>query len=158
MLEIFVDKDTKLIKHRDLTGPEKYTILSATNLSTLLPTYCNTTVDKIEVILDGFRQLISTLDNVQGDDNQKLVDVSSVAKAWLNNNVSVFPTKDATPYMHILANHVPETVEITRALSQSTQQDVEKVTDHFTNWYYRSTSLSHEADNREAKQITAVAL
>jgi len=141
----FVDKETKLIKHRDFTGPEKYKILSAINLSTLLPNYSETKLDKIEVIWDGFRQLISKLDNLQGDDNQKLLDFSSLAKTWLKNYVSVYPTKDATPYMHILANHIPETIEINGALSQFTQQGLEKLNDHVTKWYYRSTSLSHEA-------------
>ena len=141
----FVDKETKLIKHRDFTGPEKYMILSAINLSTLLPNYSETKLDKIEVIWDGFRQLISKLDNLQGDDNQKLLDFSSLAKTWLKNYVSVYPTKDATPYMHILANHIPETIEINGALSQFTQQGLEKLNDHVTKWYYRSTSLSHEA-------------
>ena len=141
----YVDKNTKLIKHRDFTGPEKYKILSTINLSTLLPNYSKTKLDKMEVIWDGFRQLICKLDNLQGDDNQKLLDFSSSAKTWLKNYVSVYPTKDATPYMHILANHAPEAIEINGKLSQFTQQGLEKLNDHVTKWYYRSTSLSHDA-------------
>ena len=141
----YVDKKTKLIKHRDFTGPEKYRILSTINLSTLLPNYSKTKLDKMEIIWDGFRQLICKLDNLQGDDNKKLLEFSSSAKTWLKNYVSVYPTKDATPYMHILAYHVPEVIEINGALSQFTQQGLEKLNDHVTKWYYRSTSLSHDA-------------
>ena len=66
------------------------------------------------------------------DDNQKLLDFSSSAKTWIKKYVSVYPTKDATTYMHILANHAPEAIEINGTLSQCTQQGLEKVNDHVT--------------------------
>ena len=89
----YVDKKTKLIKHRDFTGPEEHRILSTINLSTLLSNYSKAMLDKMEIIWDGFKQLICKLDNLQGDDNKKLLDFSSSAKAWLKIMLVYIPLK-----------------------------------------------------------------
>lgn len=52
----------------------------------------------------------------------------------------VYMSKDVTPYMHVLANHVPEALSEHGNLSLFCQQGLEKLNDNVTCWYFRTTS------------------
>ena len=48
------------------------------------------------------------------------------------------------PYMHIMAYHVSETIPIHGSLSNFTQQGFEKLNDHITKCYLRSTGCNQQ--------------
>ena len=50
----------------------------------------------------------------------KILDLNQNAKKWVTKYLSLYPTKDVTPYMHIMSYHVSETIQMHGSLSQFT--------------------------------------
>ena len=70
-------------------------------------------------------------------------------KQWLEEFLKVYQTKQATPYIHLLTNHIVEMMETHGSLAPFTQQGVEKLNDIITQDYFKSTN--HRQDS--LKQI-----
>ena len=74
------------------------------------------------------------------------------AKEWLNTYLEVYPTNDATPYMHILVYHVAESIMLNGNLCHFTQQGLEKLNDDIMEQSKRQNSNGH-AKIAERKDI-----
>jgi len=148
----YLDKDTKLIKSRTFTGPEKYKIIKNIHLPNLLPNIDAKKMFCIKQVWHGFTELITTLDRLDMHLEDLTISFIDSAKEWLNTYTKVYPTKDATPYMHILVYHVAESIKLNGNLCHFTQQGLEKLNDDITKWYFGATSLCHEAAMKQIIQ------
>lgn len=52
----------------------------------------------------------------------------------------VYQSKNVTPYIHILAKHIPDFIQRYKNISQFTQQGLEKLNDQTTLDFARSTN------------------
>ncbi|KAJ8019299.1 hypothetical protein HOLleu_42180 [Holothuria leucospilota] len=62
------------------------------------------------------------------------------ARAWVQLFTEVYLSKDVTPYMHVLINHVPDALRLHGNISNFSQQGLEKLNDNVTSWFFRSSS------------------
>ena len=65
-------------------------------------------------------------------------------KNWVREFLTVYQTKNVTPYMHSFANHVPEFIKRYGNIAKFTQEGLEKLNDITTKHYQRSTNHRHE--------------
>ncbi|KAJ8046834.1 hypothetical protein HOLleu_05640 [Holothuria leucospilota] len=129
-------KDSK-IQARSFTGPEHRRILANIDLDFLIPGHPKLT--QMKQIWGDFRWLVGqfncTLSTNEIDQFQK------AAKAWVSLYSQVFLAKDITPYMHVLAYHLPEVMRLYGNPTYFCQQGLEKLNDMVTKWYFRSTNF-----------------
>ena len=57
----------------------------------------------------------------------------------------VYLSKDLTPYMHILAIHLPEAMQLHGNVEDFCQQGLEKLNHLVTKWYFSSTNCGKTA-------------
>jgi len=65
--------------------------------------------------------------------------------------LSIYQTKNVTPYIHLLACHIPEFLKRYGTIAPFSQQDVEKLNDLITKDNFRSTN--HKDNNVEIKLL-----
>ena len=140
------------MKSRTFTGPEKYKITQKIHTPNLLPNFDARKLSYIQQVWDGFTEIITTLDKPESQLNDAISSFTDSAKEWINKYTTVYPLKDTTPYMHILINHVAESVKLNGNLCQFTQQGLEKLNGDITKWYFGATSLCHEAAMKQILQ------
>ena len=66
------------------------------------------------------------------------------SKQWVTKFTSVYQTKNVTPYMHAMLNHVGEFMNIHGSILPFSQQGLEKLNDIMTKHYFRATSHQNE--------------
>ena len=121
------DKETKTMKWRDLTGPEKKRLFEHIDIPALFPSLENS--QKIQKLWNEFVTLVKCL-SVSTKESQSPQDFDKKAKQWVNDFRSVYQCKDVTPYyMHCLAMHVSQFLEMYGNIGQFTQQGLEKLND-----------------------------
>ena len=138
----YVDKDSKKLKWCDLTGPEKVRLFSHIDIPALFPSL--KMKDELQELWTAFFMLIQEL---------KLADVATFAtkaKHWVQSFVSIYQTKDVTPYMHAFAMHVPEFMSLHGDVVAFTQQGLEKLNDLTTQHFQRT---SNHRDYEALQQI-----
>ena len=136
-------KDTRSLKWRDLTGPEKYRLFSKINLPELFPNLPNVSV--IQEIWMQFAALnkIICSDRVC---SEQAAAFAVASKTWLQLYLTVYQTKHVTPYIHALVAHLHEFFEIYGTVVPFTQQGLEKLNNVYTQFYFRSTN-HHEYES-----------
>ena len=72
------------------------------------------------------------------------------ARAWVQKFLTVYQAKNITPYVHALANHVSEFLQLYGSLVPYNQQGLEKLNDFTTKDYQRR---SNQGDVEALKQI-----
>ena len=75
------------------------------------------------------------------DFNPSEINFEEMVKAWVSLHYETCCSTDITPYMHILACHVPESIRLHGNISCICQQDLEKLNDLVNKWYHRSTNF-----------------
>lgn len=105
----YICKDSKKLKWRDLTGPEKKKLTSMINISKLLTNFQK--ADDIQEIWNGFQSIMDDI-RVLTNEKVKLDEFAVKLKKWMNKFLSVYQTKHVTPYMHALFSHVSEFVAL----------------------------------------------
>ena len=66
--------------------------------------------------------------------------LQSDIKEWVRDFLTVYQTKNVTPYMHSFANHAPEFIKHYGDVAKFTQEGLEKLNDITTKHYQRSTN------------------
>ena len=138
----YVDKDSKKLKWRDLTGPEKVRLFSHIDIPALFPSL--EAKEKLQELWTVFFKLIQEL---------KLANAATFAtqaKRWVESFVSIYQAKDVTPYMHAFAMHIPEFMSLHGNVVAFTQQGLEKLNDLTTQHFQRA---SNHRDYEALKQI-----
>ena len=139
-----VDKDSKELKYRDLTGTEKVRLFKNTDISMLFPMLPKG--KEIQEVWFTFFQLVNDINS--GDSEAEQIDCK--AKTWVTRFKLLYQSKDVTPYMHALAMHVSEFIHLYGNLVAFTQQGLEKLNDITTKQFQRSTN---HRDISSLKQI-----
>ena len=74
------------------------------------------------------------------------------AKKWVLDFTNIYQAKHVTPYIHILAKHIPEFLQKYKNINQFTMQGMEKINDQTTLDFAKSTN--HNYHNLDAlKQL-----
>ena len=133
----FYISDSKTLKWRDLTGPEKYRLLRKIQLPLLFPNI--PMVETLQEIWNEFSKLNAC---IRSDSltTETISAFESDAQQWLKKFLSVYQTKHVTPYIHALVAHVPEFLRIHRTIAPFTQQGLEKLNDQMTRFYFGSSN------------------
>ena len=133
----FYISDSKTLKWRDLTGPEKYRLLRKIQLPLLFPNI--PMVETLQEIWNEFSKLNAC---IRSDSltTETISAFESDAQQWLKKFLSVYQTKHVTPYIHTLVAHVPEFLRIHRTIAPFTQQGLEKLNDQMTRFYFGSSN------------------
>ncbi len=141
----YVGKDSKQLKCRTLTGPEKLRLLAKINLQELLPSLPESETIQIQVLwmeLLHLNQMFSKRPEAVTDGEITLYEKES--RDWVNKFTRVYLAKHVTPYIHAMFNHVGQFMRIHGSNLPFTQQGLEKLNDVMTKHYFRSTSHQNE--------------
>ena len=132
-----INKESKKLDCRDLTGPEKLKLFQNINIPALLPR--NSENKEIQVIWQKFKALIGDLklDFTSEDD---ILQLQGDIKSWLGLFLNVYQAKDVTPYLQALHCHVPEFLSLNQNIAYYTQQGLEKYNDRASKDFVRSTN------------------
>lgn len=130
-----IDKESKEIKYRDLTGPEKVRLFKNIDIPIWFPTLTNK--EKIGKLWGDFFSLISTINSEEFQNIEKL---RADIKAWMKDFISIYQAKDVTPYMHAFLMHVPQFISLHGNLVLFTQQGLEKLNDISTKQFQRASN------------------
>ena len=134
-----INKDSKKLEYRDLTGPEKLKLFQNINIPTLLP-QCSTCKNKqIQVIWAKFMDTMFHL-KLDFTSEDCVFQLQGDIKHWFKLFLKVYQTKDVTPYMHALHCHVPEFLSLYQNIAYYTQQGLEKYNDRASKDFFRSTN------------------
>jgi len=128
-------EDTKELKYRDLTGPEKIRLFKNTDLCQQFPRLPNN--DKINQLWSNFFTIINDINKEDNDYDE----INIKTKAWVNNFTSIYQAKDVSPYIHSFAMHIPEFLRLYGNISTFNQQGLEKLNDITTKQFQRSTNV-----------------
>ena len=136
-LNFRINKESKKLEYRDLTGPEKLKLFQNINIPTLLPR-CRQNKE-IQVMRQKFMEFIGDLklDFTSEDD---ILQLQGDVKSWFGLFLNVYQAKDVTPYMHALHCHVPEFLSLYQNIAHYTQQGLEKYNDRASKDVFRSTN------------------
>ena len=135
----WIGKESKHLKWRSLTGPEKLLVFSKLNIAETFPEIPNSTnVHTLWKKLLGINELLSIRSEDLTDD--KISDFRSKSKEFVQMFTQVYPSKHVTPYMHCMMQHVGQFMATSGALLPFTQQGLEKYNDVMTKDYFRSSS------------------
>ena len=95
--------DSKKFAYRDLTGPEKHRLLKKIDIPQLFPDL--QAKIKLQKVWSTFYELINKLANAGSSD---AVTFGSSVKSWVRDFLTIYQTKDVTPYMHAFAMHISQ--------------------------------------------------
>ena len=137
----YTDRQTKVVKWRDLTGPEKYKVFSKLQIAQVFPSLPQ--ANEIQDIWNKFMKINNLLKSSKDFNSKTITDLSCDVQNWLTLFLSVYPTKHVTPYMHLLVHHIPEFLKLHGSLAPFSQQGLEKPNDIITKHYFKSTNHHH---------------
>jgi len=129
-----VDKVSKEIKYRDLTGPEKVRLFTHMDIAEKFPALSK--AKELGKLWKDFLSLVQDINKETCDAD----DLRRKIKLWVTLYLSVYQTKDVTPYIHSFLNHVPEFIRLHGNLISFTQQGLEKLNDVSTKEFQRASN------------------
>jgi len=99
---------------------------------------------------DIWTTFIKLIKELSSADSSDAVKFDASAKVWVQKFVSVYQSKDVTPYLHAFSMHVSQFLCLHGNISVFSQQGLEKSNDLITK-YFQHSSNHHEMDS--LKQI-----
>ena len=133
-----VNRDSKKLEYRDLTGPEKIKLFENIDLSSIIGN--QELALKMQKLWDSFFKLISEIKGYSYDD-WKIDSIKAGLVSWLDEFLALFQSKDVTPYIHAFVNHVPEFLQLHGGLNVFNQQGLEKFNDVSTKMFFKGTNM-----------------
>ena len=135
----WVGKESKKLKWRTLTGPEKLTVFTNIDLPQLFPDLENVT--HIQKLWNDFLE-IHRLFSMKPSEitEEKITKFQADSKKFVDDFVTIYLAKHVTPYMHCMMHHVSEFMALHGSIVEFTQQGLEKYNDLMTKDFFRSTS------------------
>ena len=127
-----MDKDSKELKYRDLTGPEKVRLFKNINIPSLFPTLSNK--EKLQSLWVTFFELINTIN----EEHYNHDEIDGKTKGWVTSFTSLYQSKHVTPYMHAFAMYTSEFIRLHGNIIRFTQQGLEKLNDLTTKYFQQS--------------------
>ena len=129
-----VDRDSKEITYRDLTGPEKVRLFKNINIASQFPA-----LPKAEQIGQLWADFFSLNSDINKDECEA-DELSRKIKSWVKLFITTYQSKDVTPYIHAFSMHVPEFVKLYGNIISFTQQGLEKLNDVSTKQFQRASN------------------
>ena len=115
--KLFSLKDSKkTLEWHDLTGPEKHRLFTRIKIPELFPELSNK--DVIQSLWEKFYEMYLLM-NTEKPDSDVL---KTEAEAWVTTYLTVYQTKNITPYIHAFAMHVHEFIRLYGSLQPYSQQ------------------------------------
>ena len=139
---MYMDKESKNLKWRDLTGPEKLKLFKSIKIPELFPSLQE--VQKIQQLWEEFKKIYVILWCNKKLDDIEIKDFTTKVKSWMTLFTSVYQTRNVTPYMHVLVAHIPQFLRDIGSLAVFSQQGLEKLNDDITKDYFKSTNHRNE--------------
>ena len=137
----YIGKSSRLLKVRSLTGPEKLKLLSNINIQSLLPSNPPSDCSRIQVLWNELLEINSYLSKSEDTLTSTDIDTFAIqARGWVQKLTGVYHTKNVTPYIHAMANHVSEFMKLHGSIISFTQHGLEKYNDCMTKQYFRNTN------------------
>ena len=135
----WIGRESKKLKWRTLTGPEKLILFRNINIPEMFPEVENgAAIQSLWKELLDINQLLST--RPEDVTPYTSCEFETRSKAFVDQFVEIYPAKFVTPYMHCMMMHVSEFMTLHGAIIPFTQQGLEKYNDLMTKDYFRSTS------------------
>ena len=136
----FIGQDSKMLKWRTLTGPEKLKLVSSIDIPSLLPRVPSSETSRIQTLWVSFMELNRRLSKKP----EEIADADATefersAKDWVRKFIDVYHSDKVTPYMHAMMHHVGEFLRLHGSILPFTQQGLEKYNDAMTKDYFRGT-------------------
>ena len=137
---MYVDKESKHLKWRDLTGPEKVRLFRAIKIPELFPALPSG--EKVQQLWENLKDslIYKVLWSSKKLDKPEIKDFTTKAKSWIMLFTDTYQTRHVTPYMHVLVAHIPTFLEKFGSLAIYSQQGLEKLNDEITKAYFKSTN------------------
>ena len=132
--KFYTDKTSQSIKWRDLVGPEKIRLFKNINIPTLFPA-----LEK-SIQLQKLWTTFFELTNYLNEPECNSVEFDCRTKTWVHLFISLYQSKDVTPYMHAFAMHISQFIDLHGNITMFTQQGLEKLNDLTTIHYQRSSN------------------
>ena len=144
--EFYIGRTSKELKCRSLTGPEKLRVFQNIRIRFLLPEFSSSEASKIQHLWDELLQL-NMLFSKPGEElsPDTIESFERRARQWGRDFIGVYQTKNVTPYIHALMNHVGQFMRIHGGILAFTQQGLEKLNDVITKNFFRSSCHREEA-------------
>ena len=137
--EFWIGKESRKLKYRTLTGPEKLLLFGKLNIPETFPQVPNCA--QVQTLWSNLLVINKILSLKPHEVNASLLSkFETDSKNFLELFVAVYPSKFVTPYMHCMAQHVSEFFSTHGSILQFTQQGLEKYNDIMTKDYFRSSS------------------
>ena len=135
-----INRDSKKLEYRDLTGPEKLLLFQHINFHLPLPEFHD--VDKLQALWGNFIDITGDLNlNLNYSTDDTISSLEDKIKKWFQKFLELYQAKDVTPYMHSLYAHVPEFLKLYQNLAYYTQQGMEKYHGTVSKDYFRSSII-----------------
>ena len=135
----WIGKESKKLKYRTLTGPEKLLLFKKLKLAETFPQIPNSL--KVAELWRRLLIINEILSVRPANVTTTILDRYELeSKEFVQLFTEIYPAKHVTPYMHCMMMHVREFFEIHGCLIPFTQQGLEKLNDCMTKDYFRSTT------------------
>ena len=139
--QFYLGKNSRVLKVRSLTGPEKLKLANHINIQSLLPRVAAEECSRIQDLWDDLLALNTLFskrpDDITPDDISRY---EARSKRWVEKFVGVYHRRYVTPYIHAMAAHVGQFMRLHGSILPFTQQGMEKLNDNITKIYFQSTS------------------
>lgn len=137
----WVGRDSKKLKWRTLTGPEKLKLFNGIDMTKLFPPG-HELILPLQKLWKDFLMLHSIFSCKPGDTErfEQAQEFSTKAQVWLDDFLTIYQTKNVTPYIHAMVCHVQEFINLHGTIAEFTQQGLEKLNDYTTKDYFWSSS------------------
>ncbi len=142
----WIGKNSKQLKWRDLTGPEKLKLFAKINLQELLsPLLPEHETAKIQTLWTELLQLNQMFSKRPEEVTEaEIVKFESESREWVRKFIQIYQARNVTPYIHAMFNHVGQFMRIHGSILPFTQQGLEKLNDVMSKHYFRATSHQNE--------------
>ena len=140
---MYVDKESKNLKWRDLTGPEKVQLFKCIKIPELFPKLPS--AHKVQQLWENLQNIYKILWSPKTLNKTEIKEFTKKARSWIELFTDTYQTRHVTPYMHVLVAHIPTCLEKFGSLAIYSQQGLEKLNDEITKAYFKSTNHRNRA-------------
>ncbi len=128
--------------HDSFTGPEHRRMMETINFDTLIPLHQK--LEDVKSLWTGFELLMDQLNMDMTAD--QINEFEKAARKWVElYGGKLYLSKDITPYMHILSNHLPKVMRLHGNVVEFCQQELEKLNHSVIKCFFRSSNFHQSA-------------
>ena len=133
---MYVDKESKNSKWKDLTGPEKLKLFKSIKIAELFPNLRK--AQEVQQLWERFKKSIKYFGLTKRPDELEIKDFTTKVVSWITLFTSAYQTWHVPPYMYVLVAHIPKFLRDIGSLSEFSQQWLQKLNDDITKAYFKA--------------------